>query len=207
MKKLRERLKPLTTKGKIEYLIEYYSFHFIAVIVVIFFLILGFNTLGNQPKEILAVRVVGANFNDGQAIELQKELEGFKIESKRSQKEQLSINAINTSEAARDSEKIGEFQKLAAEMAAKEVDVLLVDEETFHLFNKEGNLYDLSSLKGIKDWKETKYSSSQDNITGIDVTNVSQFSSLAGSNQPLILAVMANTERIDEVNKFIDYLN
>ena len=126
MKKLRERLKPLSTKGKIEYLIEYYSFHFIAVIVVIFFLILGFNTFGNQPKEILAVRVVGANFNDGQAIELQKELEKFKIDSKRSQKEQLSVSSINTSEAAGNSEALlGKIQKLAAEIAAKEVDVLL----------------------------------------------------------------------------------
>ena len=208
MKKLRERLKPLSTKGKIEYLIEYYSFHFIALIVVIFFLIMGFNTFGNQPKEILAVRVVGANFNDGQAIELQKELEEFKIDSKRSQKEQLSVSSINTSEVAGNSEALlGKIQKLGAEMAAKEVDVLLLDEETFHQFNEEGNLYDLSSLNGIKDWKETKYSSSQANITGIDVSDVSYFSSLAGSNEPLIFAVLANTERIDEVKKFIQYLN
>lgn len=207
MKKLSERLKPLSTKGKIEYLIEYYSFHFIAVIVVIFFLIIGFNTFTNQPKEMLTVRVVGANFNDGQAIDLQKELEEFKIDSKRSQKEQLSVSSINTSEVAGNSVALGEIQKLAAEIAAKEVDVLLLDEETFQQFNEEGNLYDLSSINGIKDWKETKYSSSQANITGIDVSNVSHFSSLAGSNPPLIFAVLANTERIDEVKKFIQYLN
>ena len=65
----------------------------------------------------------------------------------------------------------------------------------------------MSSINGIKDWKETKYSSSQANITGIDVSDVSHFSSLAGSNEPLIFAVLANTERIDEVKKFIQYLN
>ncbi|MEH7011722.1 hypothetical protein V7087_13080 [Neobacillus niacini] len=206
MKKLRERLKPLTLKGKIEYLIEYYSFHMIAVIVIIFFLIMGINTFTDQPKEILAVRVVGADINEEQTQRLQREFERLFIDSKRSPKEELSVISIDTSDAAGNSEKLAKFQKLAAEIAAKEVDVLLVDEETFHQFNEEGNLYDLSSINGIKDWKETKYSSSDAAITGIDVSNVSPFSSLAGSNQPLILAVLANTERIDEVKKLIHFL-
>jgi hypothetical protein len=207
LKSLRERLKPLTTKGKIEYLIEYYSFHFIAVIVVIFFLIMGFNTFGNQPKKMLAVRMVGENFHDGLAIEVQKELEPFTINSKRSQKEQLSVLSINTSEASGNPAALGKIQKLVAEIAAKEVDVLLLDEKTFHQFNEEGNLFDLSSINGIEDWKGTKYSSSHDAITGIDVSNVSYFSSLSGSNEPLIFAVVANTERMNEVENFIHYLN
>ena len=207
MQKLRERLRPLSTKGKIEYLIEYYSFHFIAVIVVIFFLFMGFHTFANQPKEMLGVRMVGENFHDGLELEVQRELEHFAINSKRSQKEQMSVLSINTSEALGNPEALAKIQKLGAEIAAKEVDVLLLDEKTFHQFNEEGNLYDLSSINGIEDWKETKYSSSQTAITGIDVSKVSYFSSLAGRNEPLILAVVANTERIDEVKKFIQYLN
>jgi hypothetical protein len=207
MQNLTERLKPLSTKAKIEYLIEYYSFHFIAVIVVIFLLFMGFNTFANQPKEMLAVRMVGENFHDGLAIEVQKELEPFTINSKRSQKEQLYVQSINTSEASGNPAALGKIQKLGAEIAAKEVDVLLLDKKTFHQFNEEGNLYDLSSINGIEDWKETKYSSSHAAITGIDVSKVSYFSSVSGSNEPLIFAVVANTERMDEVKKLIYYLN
>ncbi|QCJ45564.1 hypothetical protein FAY30_26900 (plasmid) [Bacillus sp. S3] len=207
MQKLRERLKPLSTKKKIEYLIEYYSFHFIAVIVVIFFLFMGFNTFANQPKEMLEVRMVGENFHDGLALEVQRELEPFTINRKRSQKEQFSVLAINTSEASGDPASLGKIQKLGAEIAAKEVDVLLLDEKTFHQFNEEGNLYDLSTISGTEDWKETKYSSSHAAVTGIDISKVSYFSSLSGNNEPLIFAVLANTERIDEVENFIDYLN
>jgi hypothetical protein len=207
LQKLRERLKPLSTKGKIEYLIEYYSFHFIAVIVVIFFLFIGFNTFANQPKEMLEVRMVGGNFHEGLELEVQRELEHFAINSKRSQKEQLSVLAVNTSEAAGNPSALGKIQKLGAELAAKEVDLLLLDEKTFHQFNDEGNLYDLSSINGLEDWEETKYSSSHAAITGIDVSKVSYFSALSGGNKPLILAVVANTERIDEVKKFIQYLN
>ncbi|MEH7275026.1 hypothetical protein [Neobacillus vireti] len=207
MQKLRERLKPLSTKAKIEYLIEYYSFHFIAVIVVIFFLFIGFNTFANQPEEMLEVRMVGENFHDGLAIEVQKEIEPFTINSKRSQEEQLHVQSVNTSEASGNPAALGKIQKLGAEIAAKDVDILLLDEKTFHQFNKEGNLYDLSSINGIEDWKEKKYSSNHSAITGIDVSKVSYFSSLAERNEPLILAVLANTERIGEVKKFIHYLN
>lgn len=206
LEKLRERLKPLTLKGKIEYLIEYYSFHMIALIVIIFFLIMGFNTFTDQPKEILAVRVVGPDINEEQTHGLQNELESLFIDSKRSQKEEISVISIDTSDASGNSEKLAKIQKLAAEIAAKEVDVLLVDEETFHQFNEDGNLYDLSSVNGIKDWKETKYSSSNAAITGIDISNVSHFSSLIETNKPLVFAVLANTERIDEVKRFVHIL-
>ncbi|NWQ40735.1 hypothetical protein MLOOGBEN_08480 [Bacillus sp. EB106-08-02-XG196] len=206
MKKLRERLQPLTLKGKIEYLIEYYSFHMIAAVVILFFLILGINTFSNQHKEILSVRVVGANTNAEQTIKLQKELEKYVVNTKKN--ESMSVHAINTSEVSSNPDSLAKIQKLAAEIAAKEVDVLLVDEETFHQFNEEENLYDLSSLNELIEWKEKKYPSQNDpnKITGIDVSEISSFSTIVETNNPLVLAILTNTERIDEVKKFVHNL-
>lgn len=195
-------------KGKIEYLIEYYSFHMIAAIVIIIFLVLGINTFTNQPKEILAVRVVGANINEEQTNELNKELERVLVEGKKSQKEEISVLSIETSDEASDSTKLVKFQKLAAEIAAKEVDVLLVDEDTFHKFNEDGNLYDLSSFNEFKEWKGKKYLSQNDSkkITGIDVSEVPSFSNIVETNKPLIFAVLANTDQINKVKKIVDIL-
>ncbi|EKN65262.1 hypothetical protein BABA_21496 [Neobacillus bataviensis LMG 21833] len=209
MKQLRERLKPLSTKGKIEYLIQYYSFHFIVAIVIIVFLAMGIHTFTNQQKEILGVRVVGANVTDSQANDVQKELEKLLLDSKQSQNEKLSVISYNTSDVADNPVSVERIQKLAAEIAAKEVDVLLVDEETFHQFNQDGtNLYDLSSIKDFKDWNGPKYSPEQDTskITGVDVSNVPIFTSLTGSPKPLILAVVTNTERLDVVKELSHFL-
>ena len=178
----------------------------IAVVVIIFFLIMGINTFTNQPKEILAVRVVGANINAEQTKELQKELEKYLVNTKNN--EIMSVHAINTSEVSRNPDSLGKIQKLVAEIAAKEVDVLLVDEETFHNFNEDGNFYDLSSFNEFKEWNEKKYPSQTDpkKITGIDVSDIATFSTIAEPNKPLVFAVLANTERIDEVNKFVQIL-
>lgn len=53
-----------------------------------------------------------------------------------------------------------------------------------------------------------KYPSQNDpnKITGIDVSEISSFSTIVETNNPLVLAILANTERIDEVKKFVHNL-
>ncbi|MFJ7977312.1 hypothetical protein ACIQZI_16715 [Peribacillus sp. NPDC096379] len=206
MKKLKEQLRPLSMKEKIEYLIEYYSFHVIGVIVVLCFLAMGFNTFANQQKELLSIHIVKDNIIDDQAKELRNELEKGLLDHN---KKKLSVQAINTSDIPNNSEAVLKLQKLAAEIAAKEVDVLLVDKEVFQQFNEDGNLYDLSNFHVFDDWKVRKYPSVKDpeTITGIDVSKVPYLSSIVTKGEPLLLVVMANTERLDGVKEFGDLLD
>lgn len=208
LKTLSERLKPLPLKGKLEYIIEYYSFHMIAAVVIIAFLAMGVYTFTNQPKEVLALRVVGTNVTEEQSNGLQKELERLLVDPKHSQNETLSVMAINTSNVSSNPESLARIQKLAAEISAKEVDVLLIDEESFQKFNQEGNLYDLSRFNEVKEWTGKKYSLHHESakITGIDVSRVSYLSPIAESTKPLILAVAANSQRMDDVKRFIHSL-
>lgn len=209
MEKLRERLKPLPLKGKIEYIFEYYSFHMIAVVVILFFLIMGVQTFTNQPKEILSVRIIGSHMHVEKTEGLEQEIERLLLDNNGSQKEELSVISIDTSDVEGNPDTLLKIQKLSAEIAAKEVDVLLVDEVTFHQFNQEGNLLNLSNISTIKDWNVTKYPSQLDSakITGINVADVSYFTPIVGNDEPLVFAVLANTERMDEVKKFMEALH
>lgn len=208
MKGLRDQLRPLPLKGKIEYLRDYYSFHFIAAIVVIIFLVVGIHSFINHPKELLAIRVIGTSVTDEQTKKLENNLDKLLVDP--SKKEKLSVYGINTSEASGNSDSFGKIQKLQAEIAAKAVDVLLVDEETFQQFNKDGSLYDLRKVKGLKlnMGKTFVPQKNSSKITGIDVSDVSDFSPIVNqTDKPLILAVLANTERIKEIQKFVGVLN
>ncbi|WP_318614774.1 hypothetical protein [Sporosarcina sp. YIM B06819] len=206
MKKLKEQLQSLTFKQKLEHIIEYYSFHVIGAIVIAFFLVMAIITFTNQPIEILSVRVVKADITSEQTKGLQIELEKSLIKN---DKEMLSIRAINMSDVSNNPDSLLTIQKLAAEIAGKEVDVLLVDKDVFQQFNEDGNLYDLSNFHVFDDWKTRKYPSVKDpgTITGIDVSNVPYLSSIVTKSEPLLFVVMANTERLDKVKEFVNFFN
>ena len=206
LKKLIEQLQSLTLKQKLEYIIEYYSFHVIGGIVITFFLVMAINTFTNQPIEILSVRVVKADITSEQTKGLQIELEKSLIKN---DKEMLTIRAINTSDVSNNPDALVTIQKLAAEIAGKEVDVLLVDKEVFQQFNEDGNLYDLSNFHVFDDWKIRKYPSVKNPgiITGIDVSNVPYLSSIVTKSEPLLFIVMANTVRLNKVKDFVNFID
>ncbi|MBA9026672.1 hypothetical protein [Peribacillus huizhouensis] len=205
MKKLIEQLRSLTMKEKVEYLIEYYSFHIIGIIVVLSVLVMGFNNFTNQPNELLSIRIVKNDISDKQAKELHRSLEKVFIDNK---KETLSVQTINMKDIRENSEALIKLQKLGAEITAKEVDVLLVDKDVFHQFNKEGNLYNLNNFHAFDNWETIKYATDNDSttITGIDVSEVPILSSIVTKGEPLIFVVMANTERMDGVENFVHLL-
>ncbi len=205
LKSLKEQLQTLTLKKKLEYLFEYYSFHAIGAIIVIIVLVMTIHSFTNRQEEILSVRVVKEGITTEQTKELQILLEQSLIKS---DNEIVSIEAINSSDTSNNPNAFVTNQKLAAEIAAKEVDVLLIDENAFRQFNEEGNLYDLSKIQAFDNWQTSKYTSPTNSatITGIDVSKVPYLTSIVANGESLIFVVMANTERINGVKGIVNFL-
>ena len=196
MKKLRENL---------EHFIEYYLWQTIGIIVIVAVIASLIHAYVTQEEALLSFHIIKDQFTTDQVDEFEKRVASEFMEH---EDDFFVVQSLNPSARFENPDVAILFQRFAAEVTAKEVDFVLLDEAAFRDFNKDGQLYDLNDLDSFKGWDGQTYNSidNPEEITGIDVSEHPFFDSLVIDGEPLILSVIINTERQEKVNQFIDFI-
>jgi len=186
-KKAREMMKGMTGKEKAEYIWEYYKYGFIAGAFVIGLIIYTIVLVSSRLEPALNV-VITSGAADTQAISTRLE------------------DSLLTQEQKRDYEVVvrhipfeGEqIQAIVALISAAQVDVFIGNEVAFSAFYSNDDFLDLSQFHLPEAMLKDKY-----------VVNFTPFAQEFGitSDEPLYLAVVANSPHIEMVQKFFDYIS
>lgn len=192
-------------KDKVEHFVEYYLLHMIVGVIVIVFLIIGINKYLNRENEILSIRLITTDLHVEEIEEIERKLTEDLIKNKQ---DVLVIEGLNPNELPDSPETALQIQKTAAEITAREIDILLLDEEMYSNYDQDGQLYNLNHFSQINEIESTGYypSESSSVLTGINISNLPYFSFISMDKNPLIFSVPKNSEKLNEIEKFINLL-
>jgi len=191
-------LKNMTRKEKIEYIWDYYKIHIIGgifYIIILVSFIHGQVTKVDYVANLTILTPVGDNIK---LEEAQKELTNVVVKDG-DKKKQVLIDYIPIINPENPEPQM--LQKFTVKMAAKEIDVIVLDKEIFDSLMKQGVFMDLSKVKEIDiqnikaDKIEGTSSDGKDGIYGISAEGNSILEGMKVDTKNKVIAIMEGTER------------
>lgn len=205
---LKEVLAPMTRTEQVKYIWHYYRFHILGLIVVIIFSTFTINGIINKKNTELNFMIVAEKIDhtkvEGLLEQFNKELI---MEEDRSLTE-IGMQAVTYSKTEIDPQMQVGLQKLAAELAAGAVDILMVDKGYYEEMNVDGQLLDIKELSGIENLpyaNDRVYVSEEGKVTGIDLSALSLFLG-ATFDENIVLCLPANSKNDEYITKFLKYM-
>jgi hypothetical protein len=208
MKKLAE----LHGREKIEYLVDYYKFHFIVACILIY--IVGYAIHGHFTKKEIVIYEAGVNVTYGEDLEYELG-DGFidylDINPKKNtytlyKDLYLTADTSSTYYEYTYASKI----KILAAIDAKQLDVVIMDKEAYDAFSEQGYLCDLGEL--VYDNDEILYECLSENrmensgvLNGIDITKLTVFGE-ASFDDNVYMGVIENSPRKEMAVNYLHYL-
>lgn len=191
-------LKNMTRKEKIEYIWDYYKIHIIGgifFIIILVSFIHGQVTKVDYVANLTILTPVGDNIK---LEEVEKELTNVVVKDG-DKKKQVLIDYIPIINPENPEPQM--LQKFTVKMAAKEIDVIVLDKEIFDSLMKQGVFMDLSKVKEIDiqnikaDKIEGTSSDGKDGIYGISAEGNSILEGMKVDTKNKVIAIMEGTER------------
>lgn len=199
---------------KIENFLHYYRLHIIISLVVVIFLIFSIRSCINRvPPDFSLVFHGNIYAADDSVIEA-------KVREIMPELAAPSVQFISSMES--DAEYQYAMQmKLMAMLAAKDIDVMIMDESSFITVASQGMLLPLDDMKETLGFPDEKYLKAQEVIErsedgqttmgpekfyGVDITEQSFTKDINLAGKKIIVAIVVNTERMDKAVSFIQRL-
>lgn len=222
IKEQRNKLKGAPFKDKFNYFMEYYKWPTLVCIVVIIMIVCIIHDVikGSRPDYLYAIHVNSHSIVSPD--DLTEEYINFaNVDTKNYN---LSIDAsmfISLNE--NDTSGLYDQQKIMAMLAAKDIDVMMMDEAVFNLYAYNETFLDLNScltkeqIDQYEDlFKTATYEDGTTHIVGINVSNIPYITDYTHAydyirnededNNEVFIGIVANTQRIDHALAYIDYL-
>lgn len=199
----REKLSQMKFTEKLEYIWTYYKpviFGIIGVIVLIF--IIRNQIENSKYYDILSIGV--ANSSSMESLEpLEAELKE-EFGDPEDNYQRVGIDTTFTFGMDMSNGDYNTVMKFAAVTAAKELDLLICNEDVYEHYNDQEYFMDLTELLSEEECQ--KYNISEGD-TGLEITDLPRYQEMQlTSYEPVYLAVLVNAQNLDTTRAFINYL-
>lgn len=202
----------MTKKEKLAHTWYYYKFPIIIGIIALFFIGDFVVQKINEKATILNVTVVTAGLNLENFDKLVEKAQNDLVEDK---KETEMFMTFNPDDSAAGTSVLTN-QKLTVQIAAQELDVIILPKSGFELFAANGTFLDMSELTDLS--KETSQQlnfvlakGTEEDPTekayGIDLSNFPVLKDLYFADKEPVLAVLSNSKNHEMAAKFIEWLH
>lgn len=191
-------LKNMTRKQKIEYIWDYYKIHIIGGLFLIILLVSFIHGQITKVEYVANLTILTPVGDNVKLEEAEKELTNVVVKDG-DKKKQVLIDYIPIINPENPEPQM--LQKFTVKMAAKEIDVIVLDKKIFDSLMKQGAFMDLSKVKEIDiqnikaDKIEGTSSDGKSGIYGISAEGNSILESMKADTKDKVIAIMEGTER------------
>lgn len=203
----KEKFKSMSPKDKIDYIWEYYKFHILAGLIVIFIIGSLIHSFVTRVDTYCSLTYYNAYTDEDSFFALQDKLNEIIFPDKNNIA--VKFDDIFTDSALA----ISPNQQFSAKIAAKEVDLAIVSEQVFKQQCSDDMFLNLSELKAFNDLnlpesvlvKGTSFNG-EEGVFGLYVSQIPMFKEANFSTNDNILVIIVNSERVEESINTINYL-
>ncbi|MCR5742549.1 MAG: hypothetical protein K6F92_02310 [Lachnospiraceae bacterium] len=212
----REMVKQMSPGKKFKYYLGYYKFYVLAAIIVLVAAASLLNTMINKKTPALYLGVL-----DGTQINSQRIIDDLteRLELKAGE----TITVFSNLSVKADENAEGYYNSMTIYIAANHLDIVFADEEGVTYLGKSGALRDVSEylsgdLASVYESRITQFealsegngmsegdSFSLQNVA-VDLTGTKAIEALGLSDKTCYMVVIANSERTEQIQAFMDYL-
>lgn len=204
-------LKSMTKKQRWDYLVYYYKNHMLVGIIGLILIGTLIFELVNNEKVIFMLTLCGQGELIPGYTALEEELTGLiSPETKKKETARIQLYALENIEESFDDLTALYQQKFLAQVAASELDLVVINEADYDVFYEQGLFEPLEAQSDIN-WEQINeadlvYGVTDQHIYGIKVENNQILESIDYPTQNKMLVMINNSTRKAESVKIINYL-
>lgn len=205
-------MENMTTREKVEHIWYYYKIHIIAGIIGLVLLSNLVYSIATNKTCVLNVTLLGQYINTEKVEMMETEMISKFIDNPKKNTAELLF--INYSRDAQDQMAMAGIQKFQAMAAAKSIDIVVLDKDTFDVMVQSGAFYNLDEVKdidltGSPELKPVKLQiegASTPGTYGVEADGIKAFKDLDYDTQDKIMCILANTTHLDNAAKCFNWL-
>ena len=197
---LKEALENKPFKEKLDYIWYYYKIHILAILVLLFFVISFISAQIGKKDTYCNITYIGNSIDVQELVPVKDKLNDIVLNNDKHTV--INFDSIFTDEKS--SGKLAMDQKLQVNIAAKQIDIALVNKDFFEKNFPYEMFLNLESLNGfstlpLSNHDLIKNTNDNNGTYGISVKNSSILKDIHFTDDDTILVVISNTEHNDAV--------
>lgn len=197
---LKEGLKNKSFIEKLDYIWYYYKFHILAILVLLFFVASFISAQIRSQDPYCNITYIGNSIDVEELVPVKDKLNTIILNNDKNSV--INFDSIFTDENS--SAKLAMDQKLQVNIAAKQIDIALVNKDFFEKNFSYDMFLNLESLNGfstlpLSNHELIKKTDGNSGTYGISVNNLSILKDIHFAGNDTILVVISNTEHNDAV--------
>lgn len=200
-------------KKKLENYWYYYKLHTIAAIFVVIVIIVSITSAVGNKQPVLNVDLVGKSISEDARVKMEDK---FNSELVKNPKQTVSISFMQYDSSPKGDPQMNSavINKIMATTASKELDVIIIDKDTFDSYVKQGMFLRIDKVSELGDLGQTnlkfidgKQENDKENYHyGIDVSDNEMLKATGYDTNDKVLGIVSNSTRKDISSKFIKIL-
>lgn len=206
---LKEGLENKSFKEKLDYIWYYYKFHILAILTLLFFVVSYISSQVNRQDVYCNITYIGDSINSENLVPVKDKLNDIVLHNVKNSV--INFDSIFTDDTS--SSGIAIQQKLTVNIAAKEIDIAIVNREFFNQNFIYDMFFNLESLNGFSTLPLSNHellkktdANGNNGTYGISSKNLSLFKDVHFANDDNIIVVISNTEHNDAVVNVLNAL-
>lgn len=206
---LKEGLENKSFKEKLDYIWYYYKFHILAILTLLFFVVSYISSQVNRQDVYCNITYIGDSINSENLVPVKDKLNDIVLHNVKNSV--INFDSIFTDDTS--SSGLAIQQKLTVNIAAKEIDIAIVNREFFNQNFIYDMFFNLESLNGFSTLPLSNHellkktdANGNNGTYGISSKNLSLFKDVHFANDDNIIVVISNTEHNDAVVNVLNAL-
>ena len=199
---LKEGLENKSFKEKLDYIWYYYKFHILAILILLFFVVSYISAQINRQDSYCNITYVGNSINVEELVPVKDKLNNILLNNDKHSV--INFDSIFTDDKS--SSGLAMQQKLQVNIAAKQIDIAIVNKEFFEENFSYDMFLNLESLNGFSTLPLSNHelikktdSNGNNGTYGISAKNLTLLKDIHFADDDNILVVISNTEHNDAV--------
>ncbi|WP_370772585.1 hypothetical protein [Clostridium sp.] len=208
---VKETLKSLSRKNKIQFIYDYYKFPIIAGILSIIIISYISYSIATKQNTYCNITYYGSNINTDNFNKLKDILNKSILSNNK--KYDIFTNSLLVDSNSNYGDDPTTTQAFAVKLAANEIDILLVEKNNFEYFAANNMLLDLTLLDGFYDLNISEDSlitstdqSGNNNLYGIKVDNLNLLKDCGFNNENTFLCIAISSNRHEQIINVLNEL-
>lgn len=190
----------------------YYKVHTIVAVLAVFALIFFISDGLKQKTPVLNVVLTGQTISEDRLTSLQNEATARFAKGK---KQEVSLEFLVLDRNSNSQESMAVLAKITAMVQAKDLDVIVMDRDSFDSYAKQGLFLRLDTINGAPVLKDGKLKfvmsrvddkEDSDHPYGIDVSNNEILKGTGYDTKGKVLGIAVNTQRMGLVLQFLKWI-
>lgn len=208
---MKEKLRIMSFKEKINYIFYYYKFHITVIMVLIGIIVLFSMNIINKKDSVLNITLMGKYVDSSKQDQIKNKANALLIKDDKGKKD-ISFEFLQTNDDPQDDTNLIAWQKLTALIESREVDILILDRKDFYTYVKKGLFIKLSTIPHFTSLKledsslvkgKTNSLDKIDEYYGINVNNLPVLKFINFDSKNKVMCIISNSTHVD---KAIDFL-